>query len=443
MRASLRLPFVSAITILCLTSFACGDDWPQWMGPNRDGVYAETGLVDSIPESGLKELWRVPVGKGYSGPAVAAGRVYVTDYIIESGEIKNNPSARYELTGQERVLCLNAKTGKQIWKHEYPRAYDLSYPSGPRATPTVDGDKVYVLGAEGDLLCLKADSGDVVWQMQLKEVYDTESPLWGFSSHLLVEGDLLYTLAGGEGSAVVALNKNTGKEVWRAMNTSDVGYCPPIIYNIGGRDQLIIWHSESVNGLNPKTGEIIWTYPLKPKYGMSIAAPQLRDNHLFVCGIGETSAMLRMGEDGKPIDSAWRGKPKVGVYSGNATALFEEDAIYGSDCGSGMFIAVNPKTGERYWQDFALTTSGTRRAGHGTAFLVRNGKYHWLFAETGDLILAKLSPEKFEERGRMRILEPTNECFGREVVWSHPAFAQKCVFARNDKELVCISLAAE
>ncbi|MEM7477581.1 MAG: PQQ-binding-like beta-propeller repeat protein [Planctomycetota bacterium] len=419
---------------------AHGEDWPQWMGPNRDGVYTETGLVREIPEEGLKELWRVPVANGYSGPAVAGGRVFLTDYVIQSGKSTNDPGSRDAMEGTERIQCFDAATGKQLWKHEYERPYSLSYPSGPRATPTVDGDHVYALGAEGDLICLTVDSGKVVWQKQLQETYQTKSPIWGYAAHPLIHGDLLYTLAGGEGSAVVALNKKTGEEVWRALTTKDIGYCPPIIHTIGGEQQIIIWHSEMINALSPKNGSHIWAYPLKPRYGMSIAAPQLQGNKMFVCGIGETSCMLDFGQGRVPQGTDWQGKVKKGVYSGNATALFEKDAIYGADCGSGMFIAVNPEDGSRYWESFQLTTNGERRASHGTSFLVRNGDLHWLFAETGELILAKLSPHGFDERGRTKILEPTNECFGRPVVWSHPAFAQKCVFARNDKELVCVSL---
>ena len=416
-------------------------DWPQWMGPSRDGTYTEEGIIDAIPEGGLKVLWRQEVSLGYSGPAVVGDRVFVTDYVRETGDVLNNPGGRASLTGEERILCLDASSGKVIWSKGHPRPYNISYPSGPRATPTVDGDHVYALGAEGDLVCLKIADGEIVWHRQLQEEYKTQSPIWGYAAHPLVAGDTIYTLAGGEGSAVVALDKHTGTEKWRALSTKDIGYCPPRIYEIGGQQQLIVWHSDSINGLNPESGQVLWTYPLQPRYGMSIAAPQIQNGKMFACGIGETSAMFTFGEDGKPKDTLWKGKPKIGVYSGNATSLFTKDAIFGADCGSGQFIAVNPDTGERFWETFKLTTSGTRRASHGTAFVVKNGDKYLIFAETGDLILAKLSKDKFEELGRMKVLEPTGECFGRSVVWSHPAFANKCMYARNDKEIVCVSLA--
>lgn len=438
-----KLPVVSACLLSC---FACAklaaEDWPQWMGPTRDGVYRETGLLDEIPAEGLPVVWRAEVAAGYSGPAVVGDRVFLTDYVIASGTSTNNPGGRDEMTGTERVLCFDANTGDVLWKHEYDRPYKISYPNGPRATPTVDGNRVYALGAEGDLLCLNVSTGEIVWQKQLAEQFKSEAPIWGYSAHPLVHGDLLYTLAGGEGSAVVALNKLTGEVVWQALTTADIGYCPPVIYELGGAERLVIWHSESLNALDPATGEVYWTYPLAPRYGMSIAAPQLRGNQLFATAIGETSAMIELDDAGKPATTLWTGKPKIGVYSANATALFEEGVIYGSDCGSGAFIAVDPRDGSRFWESFELTSKTDRRASHGTAFVVKHDGKHILFSETGDLIFAEFSTEGYKELGRMKILTPTGECFGREVVWSHPAYAHQSVFARNDRELVRVSLAA-
>lgn len=447
MRSKLILAFATATLSLLPSFFApaptIADDWPQWMGPNRDGVYRESGTVDAIPEEGLPILWTAEVASGYSGPAVADGKVFLTDYVISDGTSTNNPGGRDAMQGTERVLCLDAKSGELLWKVEYPRPYNLSYANGPRATPTVDGDHVYALGAEGDLLCIGCESGEVVWKLQLNEVYETESPIWGHAAHPLVHGDLLYCMAGGEGSVVVALDKLTGKEVWTALSASEIGYCPPTIQKLGGKERLIVWTADSLNSLDPMTGEVAWTYDLKPRYGMSIAAPQLQGNMLFASAIGETSAMIELNAEGAPGATLWTGKPKIGVYASNATPLIHDGVIYGSDCGTGEYIAVDPKTGDRYWETFELTTGGERRASHGTAFTVRQDDKFWVFAETGDLILASFSKEGFQEAGRMHVLDPTGDCFGRPVVWSHPAFAGKCVFARNDKQLVCVSLAAE
>jgi len=435
--------FCVLLSCLCISALATdvfGEDWPHWMGAGRDGVYRESGIVDRIPAEGLPVVWRVPIAGGYSGPAVADGRVFVTDFVLKSGTSTNNPDGRDQVAGTERILCFNAQNGHELWRVEDQLAYNLSYANGPRATPTVDGERVYVLGAEGDLKCLRVDNGELVWKKHLSQEFNAPAPQWGHAAHPLVHGDLLYCLAGGAGSVVVALDKMTGQVRWQALSASEIGYCPPTIYKLGGLEQLIVWHADALNGLDPKSGEVIWTYPLKPRYGMSIAAPQVAGNRMFACGIGETAAMLEFTAEGKPGKTLWTGKPKLGIYSGNATALWVGDSIYGADCGSGAFIAINAANGERHWESFALTTGGERRAAHGTAFIIKHEDKFIVFTETGDLVFAKFSPQGFEELGRQHILEPTSEGMGRSVVWSHPAIANKFLFARNDRELVCINL---
>ena len=419
------------------------DDWPQWLGPNRDSTWKETGIAEEFPAEGLPVKWRVPVSMGYSGPAVANGLVYLTDYVRESGEAANDPVTRRELSGKERVLCLDAATGTKVWEHSYDRAYKISYPSGPRATPTVDKDRVYTLGAEGDLRCFEARQGAVLWSKDLRKEYHVESPLWGFSAAPLVHGDLLYCIVGGEGSVVVAFDKNNGQERWKALTASEPGYCAPSIIEAGGVQQLIIWHAEAINGLNPKTGALYWTVPLKPDYSMSIMVPRKHGDFLFASGIGNVGALLKLDKDKPAADVVWRGKNNTALYAANMTPVIGADGImYGADCRGGQLRAVELSTGNRLWESFAPTT-GTRRGTHGTVYIVKHEQRYFLFSETGDLILARLSAKGYEEIGRFHVVDPTGECFGREVVWSHPAFANRCVFARNDKELVCVSLAKQ
>jgi len=432
-------------------SSARGDDWPQWMGPRRDGVWREAGLVAAIPAAGLPVTWRVPVKGGYAGPAVADGRVYLMDYDRPAGDVANSPNDRTELVGRERVLCLDAVTGKLLWTHEYDCPYAISYASGPRCTPTVSGGKVYTLGAEGNLTCLEAETGRVLWARDLKRDYQAPTPIWGFCGHPLVDDDLLICLVGGPGSVAVAFDKETGQERWRALTASESGYCPPTIIEQGGTRQLLIWDADKLNALEPATGRVLWSQPLKPMYGMSIMAPQVADTPagrvLFASGIGGVGALFRLAADGSAPGLLWQVEQKTGVSCANSTPFIAGDTLYGCDCQTGMLTAVDLTTGERRWETLEPTTGGERRSKHGTAFLVReappgDGTRTWIFSETGDLILARLTPEKYEELGRMKLLEPTNECFGREVVWSHPAFAGRSIFARNDRELVCVSAAA-
>lgn len=426
--------------MLCVTC-ASADDWPQWMGPTRDGTYAEQGLLAKFPEKGLKVLWRTPIAGGYAGPAVVGDRVFVTDFVKEAGDAVNDPSKRAEVSGKERVHCLDRSTGKIVWTHEDARSYKISYPAGPRTTPTVDGGKVYTLGAEGHLLCLSVASGEVLWSKDLQKEYKIEAPIWGFCGHPLVDGNKLICLVGGEGSVAVAFDKESGKELWKALSAPEPGYCPPSIIEAGGTRQLLIWHSKALNSLNPETGEVYWTQDIEPAYGMAVCRPQRAGDYLYVSAIGDVAVLLKLASDKPGVKEVWRGEKKSAIYCANSTPLIAEGVIYGSDCQVGCLRAVKLETGERLWETFAPTTGGERRASHGTAFLVRNGDRYLLFSETGDVVIAKLTAEKYEEISRAHLLEPTGEAFGRPVVWSHPAFSQRCIFARNDKEIVCASLA--
>ena len=454
MRRSHGIPTaLTALLAMTFFSTARADDWPQWLGPRRDSIWREPGLATAIPAAGLPVKWRVPVAGGYSGPAVADGRVYVMDYVAREGELVNGPNDRTLRAGTERLLCLDAATGRLLWKHEYDCPYSISYASGPRCTPTVADGRVYALGAEGNLACLDAATGRLLWSKDFKTDYAAPTPIWGFCGHPLVEGDLLVCLVGGPGSVAVAFDRVTGAERWKALTASESGYCPPTMIESAGVRQLVIWDADNLNALDPATGRVLWSQPLKPMYGMSIMAPQVADTPrgrvLFASGIGRVAALYALAADAPAARLLWRGEPKSAVFCANATPFIAGDTLYGCDCDTGMLTAVALEDGRRLWETLAPTTGGERRSKHGTAFLVRQAEgvagdpagttRTWIFSETGDLILARLSPEKYEELGRTRLLDPTNECFGREVVWSHPAFANGCILVRNDRELVCVS----
>jgi len=417
------------------------EDWPQWLGPKRDSVWREKGIVDRFPRDGLPITWRSPVALGYSGPAVANGRVFLMDYVVRSGQFTNNADGRDRLEGTERVLCLDAATGKTLWKHEYDRAYYMSYP-GPRCTPAVDGDRVYALGAEGNLWCLDANNGRVVWFKDFTKDYGAKTPYWGFAAHPLVHGEALVCVVGGKGSVAVAFDKRTGRELWRALSANETGYCPPTLIEHAGREQLLIWHADALNALDPQSGQVLWSVPLKPHGGMAIAAPRKLGSHLFASGDGETAVLLKLSDTKPAADVLWRGAVKSAVYCANSTPFLEDNMIYGCDARSGALMGVRLSDGERLWQTFQPTVGGTRRQQYGTAFLVKHEDRFFLFNELGDLLLAHLSPKGYEEISRFHVLEPTSHSFGRPVVWSHPAFAQRCLFARNAKEIVCVDLRA-
>ena len=436
-----------ALVFFSLTSSPLrADDWPQWLGPQRDAVWRETGIVEKFPESGLKFRWRNPLGAGYSGPAVAKGRVYVMDRQLATGTTNPaNAFARGEIAGRERVVCLNEADGKLLWQYDYECPYTVSYASGPRATPAVHDGKVYTLGAEGNLLCLDAEKGTLVWSHDFKKDFGIKTPVWGFAGHPLVDGEKLICLAGGDGTVVVAYNKNTGKELWRALSAKEPGYAPPMIYEFDGKRQLILWHPEAVNALDPDTGELIWTFAHKRpiQSGLTVPTPRKIGNQLFLTSFYNGSLMLRVDSNQPTV--VWESakvseKDTDGLHTIFATPLIQDGHIY-SPCSYGEFRCLKADTGERVWETFAPTTGKSERWGN--VFIVKNGERTFLFSETGDLIIAKLTPEKYEEISRARLLEPTNRDARRLVVWSHPAFANKSVYARNDKEIVCVSLAKD
>jgi len=408
-----------ALGLAVLAAFCLrADDWPQWLGPQRDGVWRETGILEKFPAEGPKVRWHTPIGAGYTGPAVANGRAYVMDRQLTPGASNpSNPFARGEIPGSE--------------------------PAGPRATPTVNDGKVYTLGTEGNLICLEAERGKVIWSHELTKDYHTATPMWGFAGHPLIDGKKLICLVGGEGSVAVAFEKDTGKELWRALSAKEPGYCPPMMYEFGGKRQLIIWHPESVNALDPETGNVIWSYPLTPsvRSGMTIPCPRKSGDLLFLTSFYNGSLMLRVDSDRPTV--VWQSK-KVSemdtdaLHSVMSTPVVANGYIYGP-CSYGQFRCLKADTGERVWETFEPTTGKSVRWGN--AFIVKNGDRYFLFNEKGDLIIAKLTPEKYEEISRAHLLEPTNTDPGRPVVWSHPAFANRCVYARNDKEIVCVSLA--
>jgi outer membrane protein assembly factor BamB len=424
---------------------ARADDWPQWLGPKRDGVWRETGILEAFPKGGPTIRWRSPLGAGYSGPAVAAGRVYVTDRLAEPAR---KPGKR-SIAGKERVLCLDEATGKVLWKHEYDCPYRVGYPAGPRATPVVHGDKVYTLGTMGGLLCLEAATGKVLWSKNFPRDYRAPVPVWGFAAHPLLDGDKLICLVGGEGSVAVAFHKDTGRELWRALSAQEPGYCPPMIYEAAGRRQLIVWHPEAVNGLDPETGKLYWRRPFAVRAGITIATPRREGDRLFVSSFYNGSLMLHLAADRPGARALWKGKrdseqPRLsdGLHSLMSTPFLKDGHVYGV-CSYGQLRCLKADTGERVWETLRATGTQDKPVERwANAFLVAQGDRFFLFNEKGDLIIARLTPKGYQEVSRAHILEPTNRMPGRPVVWSHPAFAQRSMYARNDKEIVCVSLAA-
>ncbi len=442
--------------ILCsmaLTGLILAEDWPEWRGKGRRGVWQEGDILQQFPENGLDYRWRTPVAAGFSGPAVSGGRVFVTDF-------RETPGSR-TMDGIERVVCLDEKTGQILWTREWQTSYRrlmASYATGPRATPTVDGDRVYLLGATGRLQCLKTTNGQLIWEKDFVRDYGTSVPIWGISSAPLVHGDRLFCLVGGEPDArVVAFDKRNGREIWRAISSDwEMGYAQPLLIEAGGTSQLIIWHARALTALNPDTGQLFWEIPFEVPSALTVATPVQSGDHLFVSQFYRGSMMVQLHAQEPSAKLLWKAggssempESTQGLHALITTPVLEGEHIYGV-CSYGQFRCLEAATGDRTWE----TLDMTELARWASAFIVRNGTRYFINNDKGELIIARFSPQGYEEIDRTHLIKPTsNSVWGRRpgqrkagdriVNWSHPAYANQHVFARNDKEIVCASLAAK
>jgi outer membrane protein assembly factor BamB len=428
---------------------AHADDWPQWRGPQRDGVWREEGLIDELPSGQLDIEWSVEVGPGYNGPTVADGRVYVMDRQTEGKQT-------------ERILCFDSQTGEPLWQHEYTAVYTISYRAGPRASVTIDDGKAYAVGAMGHFHCLDAASGDVLWQRDLQEEYDIDMPNWGIAASPLIYNDLVIEqVAGSDGATMVAFDKDSGQEVWRSLDER-VAYSSPIIIQQAGQDVLVCWTGESLSGLDPTDGQLHWSHEMQPtRMPIGIATPSVDGELVFVSSFYDGSLMIRAPKDALTSQLIWRAlgrdeqntgsrtvqlqdavlesdEPEFGVHSMIGTPIVEGGYIYAVDS-YGEFRCLDAMTGKRIWEDQSAVPSNR----WATIHIVRQGDRHWMFNDRGELMIAKLSPEELQITSRAQLISPTRVQLNRRdgVCWSHPAFAERSVFARNDERLVRVSLA--
>jgi outer membrane protein assembly factor BamB len=450
------------LILVCLAAAGAGieaTDWPEFRGEGRLGVWTETGIVETFPADGLPVLWRTPIKAGFSGPAVANGRVFVTDFDpIELGEAPPADAgvlagALNRFSGMERAHALDEKTGEVLWTHQWLTGYGalaFNWAIGPRATPTVDGDRVYVLGAMGNLLCLDVETGQVVWEKDYVEDYGADVPPWGFSGAPLVDGNLLIALVGGADDAkVVAFDKMTGTEVWRALpSNSEPGYSQPVIFTVGGVRQLIIWHPAALSSLDPATGDVYWEEPWRTNLGMSISTPVLSGRRIVVTSYYNGMLMVELDEDTPTAKLVWKGKSDSEIetdtiHSTVNTPIIQGDYVYG--IGSfGEFRALNAATGERVWETQEVTVERARWA---SGLMIQHGDRVFINNDRGELIMARLSGDGFEEISRTHLIDPTSPPGNRReletVNWTHPAYANRHIYVRNDLEIVALSAAVD
>jgi outer membrane protein assembly factor BamB len=398
----------------CLVAFAVlalASDWPQWRGKNRDNVWAVKGLPDKLPDE-LTPRWKKPIGAGYGGIAVTGGRVYVMDRQKQPKEI-------------ERVVCLDAESGKQLWSHDYAVSYGkLDYGNGPRCTPTVHDGKVYTLGALGHLHCLDAKTGKVLWSHDTVKTFGAKIPTWGHACSPLIDGKRVVVQVGGKGGSLLALDKQSGKEVWRALDDPP-GYSSPVIVDSGKWRQLAYFSPRHVAGLDPENGKVLWKVPFKGiEYDVSISDVVFADGVLLASNYWSGSKAVKLDDKGLNPEVVWEGKDLSLLMS---TPLVKGKHVYALDRDRGL-KCIEMRSGKVIWEGQHVTPRG-RNPQASLAWV--SGDRALILNTPGELALVELTPKGLTKRGKASVIGQT---------WAHPAFADGCVFARSDSEIVCVPL---
>lgn len=409
------------IALLAGVQGASADDWPQWRGPDRDGVWHEKDVPDRFPAGGLKIRWRAAVGPGYSSPVVGDGRVFVTDCELGPKEKRQ---------AKERVWCLDEATGRCVWTYSYRVNYpDYAWPpdadpgQGPTPTPVVHAGKLYTVGGLGHLFCFDARNGAVLWKKDLARDYRVGE--FCIRGSPLVAGNLLVVDRGYGKSfpGVIAFDKDSGREVWKALDEG--GYnSSPLVIEAGGKSQLVVPGREWVTSLDPETGRTYW----RERFAGGIPTPVYAKNRLLVNGL-----MFALDPDKPAASVLWPPRKSDAQLSDTTTAIFYGDLIFSHKKGN-LLVCLDMATGRQLW-----STDRLKSLLHG---LARCGDGMFVFTDQGELIRVRLTARGYEEVGRARLIRPTTKDGKRWVVYAAPAYANRHVFARNDEELLCASLAA-
>jgi outer membrane protein assembly factor BamB len=385
---------------------AHAEDWPNWRGPDHNGISREAGWDANKLQAGPTFLWRKQIGTGFASVAVSEGRVYAL----------GNTAKKSEQEQQDILWCLNAKTGEEVWKHAYPCLLEpKSHEGGPSATPTVEAGKVYILSKQGHVFCLDAQSGAVVWQKHLTNDYGVKPHEWGFSCSPIVVDDLIVLNAGTYG---LALRKRDGTLAW-VNEKGASGYSSAVPYEQQGKKCVAILGNKEVYGAVAITGQVLWKQSWKTMYDESIPDAIIAGDKLFMSsGLGTGAALFKIQKDN--LVQIWSHKEMQNWLS---TSILWQDHIYGVDTKDGALKCLDFQTGTVKWAHEGLGAGSVMLAGGRLIALSDKGK----------LTIAQASPAGYVELAAAQVLE--GKC------WTVPVLANGRIYARNaDGELVCIDV---
>jgi outer membrane protein assembly factor BamB len=403
-------PLLLASTLLTLALPATAADWPQWLGPNRNGTSPEKGLLTNWPAAGPKVLWKVPGGDGYSSVAVVGDRAYTL----------------VQRDGGEWVVALDIANGKEKWAKKIAVAFKNPYGNGPRSTPAIENGLVYVQSVSGPFVCLKAADGDIVWQHDLLKDFGAKNISWGLAASPLIEGELALAIPGGKGAGVAAFDKKSGKLAWK-LGDDKAAYASPVAVTVGGQRQLIFFTAVGLLAA-AADGKELWRVPWKTEFDCNICTPLVIGDRLFVSsGENVGSTMFHLSQGGAP-EIVWESKGKNGVMTNYwANSVNAGGYLYGL---SGEFDkkihlhCVDAKSGKLKWS----------REDFGKAAITLADGHLFITTKTGDLVLVRANPEKYEEKARVAILGEN-----RTV----PTIAEKRLYLRDRENIYCLDIAGK
>lgn len=386
-------------------------DWPQWLGPRRDGSSTEKVAPWRSPPS---VLWKIAVGEGHSSPVVAGGKVYLFTKQRDNSD--------------EVIETFDAVSGKPLWSKSYDRGpFKSLFGNGPRGTPTVAGGKIYTFGITGILSCLDANNGERLWQVDTLKQYGAKNLFFGMSCSPIVEGNLVIVSVGAKGASLVAFNKDTGEEAWKSLDDA-ASYASPIAIGENGERRLVFLTGKRLVAVSPKDAMLSWEFPLVDKLAESSTTPVLAGHVLFASSITYGGVGLKLESPAKLGEKLWHdqdltcyfstpiaiGKELYIVTGTKPPALFNQATLH----------CLDLATGKKLWTG--------RKVGSYHAALLRTGDDKLLLLEeAGNLVLLEPNPKEYRELARAKICGNT---------WAHPALADGRLYVRDDKELICVEL---
>jgi len=405
-RLSIRTIISGLVVGVITASVSFAGDWPQFRGPNRDGVSSFEALNKSWPASGPEVLWRSKSGEGFSGMSIADGKLYTM----------------VGRSGGEHVVALDAKSGNELWSHRLDDLFKNRFGNGPRSTPTVDGGTVYAMSSKGKLSALDSGSGSPRWTLDLAAQYGAQVPTWGISSSPLIDGDrLLVEIGGRDGYSVAALDKASGGVIWHS-GTDQPGYSSPLMVTVGGVRQVVFMTGTKLLGLNPENGEVLWEQTWRTSYDVNASIPVFTaPNKLFISTGYDTGAALYTlhARDGRvTLEEAWKSR---GMKNQFQASIVRDGIIYGFD--NATFKALDLATGKEKWK--------MRGWGHGSLLYVDG--HLIVLSDEGKLGLVRATPEGYEEIRSAQPLEGKS--------WTAPSLAHGVLYVRNEKEIVAMKVA--